>query len=67
MHLVRVGHCLFFINRDNTSRHIKITARESKNKKLWFNYSEMYPSFYEDCIFMGVGLVRTPIHGEKVL
>ena len=55
MHLVRVDHCSFFINRKNTFLQIKIRAREANIKeKSWFNYSEIYPSFYEDCLFMGV-------------
>ena len=33
MQLVRVDHCLFFIERDNTFLQIMIRAREAKIKK----------------------------------
>ena len=33
MHLVRVDHCLFFINRKNTFLQIMIRAREAKIKE----------------------------------
>ena len=33
MHLVRVDHCLFLINRDNTFLQIMIRAREAFLKK----------------------------------
>ena len=33
MHLIRVDHCLFFINREDTFCQIKISPKESKIKK----------------------------------
>ena len=47
-------HSLFFINRDDTFLQIMIRAREAEiYKKWWFNFSEMYPSFFEDFLFYG--------------
>ena len=70
MHLVRIDHCLFFMNRDNTFLQIMIRAREAKIKKkidglITLNtlILKCMPVSMKIVFFMGVSLVRTPILG----
>ena len=54
MHLVRVGHCLFFINRKNTFLQIIIKAGEAKIKKDGLITLKYIPVSMKIVFFMGV-------------
>ena len=61
MHPVRVDHCLFFINRDDTSRQIKIRPRESKIKRNDGLITLKYIPVSMKIVFLWVSLARTPM------
>ena len=65
MHLVRVDHFLFFINRKNTFLQIMIRAREAKTKQKDGLITLKYIPVSMKIVFLWVliSLVRTPILG----
>ena len=65
MHLIRVDHCLFFINRNNTFLQMMIRAREAKIKEKNGLITLKYIPVSMKIVFLWVliSLVRTPILG----
>ena len=63
MHPVRVDHCLFFKNRDDTFRQKNITPGESEFKKNDGLITLKCIPVSMKIVFLMVSLARAPIHG----
>ena len=53
VHLVRADYCLFF-------KYMIRAMKDNILQKIWFNYTKMYPSFYEHCFLWALPFSTDP-------